>query len=181
MAAIAQLAAGSAITTLRYTSSSSSLFDKSRLPQLTSGHRARSRVSNRRRVPLSQRITSKMVIPGFGESPEARSAGALHNFFTYIAVRIVLSQLQAYNREGYAELKEFTDRVPLKDGDQFCATLMRESPRHKKFAMRILEVRQAYALEDFEWENLRSVSLKRMEEGNKQLMRDFLMETSRFD
>ncbi|CAI5490867.1 unnamed protein product [Closterium sp. Naga37s-1] len=133
MAAIAQVAAGSAVTTLRFTSSSSSLFDKSRLPLLTAGHRSRSRASNRRHVPLSQRITSKMVIPGFGESPEARSAGALHNFFTYIAVRIVLSQLQAYNREGYAELKEFTDRVPLKDGDQFCATLMRESPQHKKF------------------------------------------------
>ena len=47
-------------------------------------------------------------------------------------------------------------------------------------ALRILEVRSAYAHEDFEWENLRKVSCKVMDESNKQLMRDFLMETSKW-
>ncbi|GJP32336.1 hypothetical protein CLOM_g16938 [Closterium sp. NIES-68] len=181
MAAVAHVTGGRALATVQFASACGSLADRSTLRLLSAGHRGRSSSCSRRRVPASQRVTSKMVIPGFGESPEAKSAASLHNFFTYIAVRIVLSQLQAYNREGYAELKEFTDRVPLKDGDQFCAALMRESPRHKQLAMRILEVRQAYALEDFEWDNLRAVSFQRMEEGNTRLMRDFLMETSRFD
>lgn len=39
--------------------------------------------------------------------------------------------LQDYNKEAYADLMEFVDRVPLKDGDKFCAALMRESFRHK--------------------------------------------------
>lgn len=34
-------------------------------------------------------------IAGFGEaSPEAKAAKNLHNFFTYVAVRIVTAQLQ---------------------------------------------------------------------------------------
>lgn len=40
-------------------------------------------------------------------------------------------RLQDYNREGYEDLMDFVDRVSLKDGDKFCATLMRESFRHK--------------------------------------------------
>ena len=47
-------------------------------------------------------------------------------------------------------------------------------------ALRILEVRSAYAHEDFEWENLRQVSWKMMDDSNKQLMRDFLIETSKW-
>ncbi|GJP32337.1 hypothetical protein CLOM_g16938 [Closterium sp. NIES-68] len=132
MAAVAHVTGGRALATVQFASACGSLADRSTLRLLSAGHRGRSSSCSRRRVPASQRVTSKMVIPGFGESPEAKSAASLHNFFTYIAVRIVLSQLQAYNREGYAELKEFTDRVPLKDGDQFCAALMRESPRHKQ-------------------------------------------------
>jgi hypothetical protein len=137
---------------------------------------------------------------GFGEkSPEAKAAEALHNFFTYVAVKIVASQLQVwpfpaanltqreggestkqkwlqrqecissycrnecpkrggkaqkttlesvvvlffvcalnmglllqdYNKEAYADLMKFLDTVSLKDGDKFCAALMRESAQHK--------------------------------------------------
>jgi hypothetical protein len=136
---------------------------------------------------------------GFGEkSPEAKAAEALHNFFTYVAVKIVASQLQVwpfpaanltqreggestkqngfrdkslhhpivamcpkrggkaqkttlesvvlsffvcalnmglllqdYNEEAYADLMKFLDTVSLKDGDKFCAALLRESARHK--------------------------------------------------
>lgn len=125
---------------------------------------------------------SKMFVPGFGDkSPEGKAADSLHNFFTYLAVKIVLAQLQAYNPEGYQDLKDFADRVPLKDGDRFCAELMRVSPRHKGLALRILEVRSAYAHEDFEWENMKKVSFKVMEDANTRLMRDFLVETSKWD
>jgi hypothetical protein len=36
-----------------------------------------------------------MYVPGFGEaSPEAKAAKHLHDFFTYVAVRIVSAQLE---------------------------------------------------------------------------------------
>ncbi|KAH7856433.1 hypothetical protein Vadar_001414 [Vaccinium darrowii] len=90
----------------------------------------------------------KMFVPGFGEaSPEAKAANNLHNFFTYIAVKIVTAQLevpptcfafshkQSYNPEAHEELMEFLSRHALNDGDKFCADLMRESPRHKSLGM----------------------------------------------
>ncbi|KAJ7539473.1 hypothetical protein O6H91_11G095700 [Diphasiastrum complanatum] len=124
----------------------------------------------------------RMFVPGFGEkSPERKAADSLHNFFTFLAVKIVLAQLEDYNREAYEELMEFVDRTSLKDGDKFCAALMRESSRHKGLALRILEVRSVYAREDFEWDNLKSLSLKQLDKANTALMRQFIVETSNFE
>uniref|UniRef100_A0A5B7C4X9 Chaperonin-like RBCX protein 1, chloroplastic n=1 Tax=Davidia involucrata TaxID=16924 RepID=A0A5B7C4X9_DAVIN len=121
----------------------------------------------------------KMYVPGFGEaSPEAKAAKNLHNFFTYIAVRIVTAQLESYNTEAYEELMEFLSRHSLNDGDKFCANLMRESPRHRSLALRILEVRSAYCKNDFEWDNLKRLAFKMVEESNTRLMRDYVLETS---
>nr|GMC78663.1 chaperonin-like RBCX protein 1, chloroplastic [Ipomoea batatas] len=99
---------------------------------------------------------------GYGVSPEKRAANHLHDFFNFIAVKIVVAQLQRYNREAYQELMEFLERNSLNDGDKFCEKLMRESPRHKKLALRIMEVRSAYCKDDFEWEHLSSLSSKVM-------------------
>ncbi|RZB64091.1 Chaperonin-like RBCX protein 1, chloroplastic isoform B [Glycine soja] len=75
---------------------------------------------------------SKMFVPGFGEaSPEAKAAQNLHNFFTFVAVKIVAAQLESYNHEAYEELMEFLSRHSLNDGDKFCASMFRESSRHK--------------------------------------------------
>lgn len=121
----------------------------------------------------------KMYVPGFGEaSPEKKAAKNLHDFFTYIAVRIVTAQLESYSPEAYEELMEFLSRHSLNDGDKFCAELMRESSRHKGLAMRILEVRSAYCKNDFEWDNLKRLSVKMVDESNTRLMRDYVVETS---
>ncbi|KVI01107.1 Chaperonin-like RbcX [Cynara cardunculus var. scolymus] len=113
----------------------------------------------------------KMYVPGFGEaSPEAKAAKNLHNFFTYVAVRIVTAQLE--------ELMEFLETHSLNDGDKFCAELMRESSRHRSLAMRILEVRSAYCKRDFEWDNLERLAKKMADESNTRLMRDYVLETS---
>lgn len=120
----------------------------------------------------------KMYVPGFGEaSPEKKAAKNLHNFFTYVAVKIVTAQLESYNPEAHVELMEFLERNSLNDGDEFCATLMRESPRHKSLAMRILEVRSAYCKNDFEWDNLKRLASKIVDESNTRLMRDYVLET----
>lgn len=120
-----------------------------------------------------------MIVPGFGEaSPEARAAKNLQHFFTYVAVRVVTGQLQSYNPEAYEELMEFIGRHSLNNGDKFCASLMRESPRHQALALRIMEVRSAYLKQDFEWENLKKLSFKMIDESNTRLMRDYILETS---
>ncbi|XP_020573558.1 chaperonin-like RBCX protein 1, chloroplastic isoform X2 [Phalaenopsis equestris] len=124
----------------------------------------------------------KMFVPGFGEaSPEAKAAAKLQHFFTFVAVKIVLAQLQSYNREAYEELMEFVSHNSLNDGDQFCSRLMRESPRHKGLALRIMEVRSAYSKRDFEWDNLQKLAYKMVDESNTRLMRDYVLETSHIE
>ncbi|GFP85075.1 hypothetical protein PHJA_000651300 [Phtheirospermum japonicum] len=127
----------------------------------------------------------KMFVPGFGEaSPENKAAKHLHDFFTYVAVKIVNAQLelastaQSYNPEAYADLMQFVETHSLEDGDKFCADLMRESPRHKSLALRILEVRSAYCKTDFEWDNLQRLASKMVDDSNTRLMRDYVSETS---
>ncbi|GLU18153.1 hypothetical protein SLE2022_344680 [Rubroshorea leprosula] len=122
---------------------------------------------------------SKMYVPGYGEaSPEAKAAKNLHNFFNYIAVKIVSAQLQSYNPEAYKDLMEFLERNSLNDGDKFCANLMRESSRHKSLALRILEVRSAYCKNDFEWDNLKRLATKMVGECNTRLMQEYVLETT---
>ncbi|XP_076882803.1 chaperonin-like RBCX protein 1, chloroplastic [Bidens hawaiensis] len=124
----------------------------------------------------------KMHVSGFGEaSPESKAAQNLHNFFTYVAVRVVTAQLESYNIEAYKDLMEFLETHSLNDGDKFCAELMRESPNHKTLAMRILEVRSAYCKRDFEWDNLKRLALKMADDSNTRIMRDYVLETSHVD
>ncbi|XP_051125025.1 chaperonin-like RBCX protein 1, chloroplastic isoform X2 [Andrographis paniculata] len=140
--------------------------------------------ANRSLVFSSRKSTAplqchKMYVPGFGEaSPESKAAKHLHDFFTYVAVKIVNAQLQSYNPEAHADLMQFLEKHSLSDGDRFCAELMRESSRHKSLALRILEVRSAYCKNDFEWDNLKRLSTKMVEERNIRLMRDYVSETS---
>ncbi|XP_038881665.1 chaperonin-like RBCX protein 1, chloroplastic isoform X2 [Benincasa hispida] len=123
-----------------------------------------------------------IAVRWFGEaSPESKAARNLHNFFTYVAVRIVTAQLESYNPEAYQELMEFLDRHSLNDGDKFLASLMRESSRHKSLALRILEVRSAYCKNDFEWDNLKRLAFKMVSESNTRLMREYVTETSPSD
>ncbi|KAM5588789.1 hypothetical protein ABKV19_006979 [Rosa sericea] len=88
---------------------------------------------------------------------------------------------QSYNTEAYEELMEFLSRNSLNDGDKFCADLMRESSRHQALALRILEVRSAYCKNDFEWDNLKRLACKMVDESNTRLMRDYVLETSHVD
>lgn len=73
---------------------------------------------------------------------------------------------------------EFLNTHSLNDGDEFCASLMRESSRHKSLALRVLEVRSAYCKHDFEWDNLERLASKMVDESNTRLMREYVLETS---
>ncbi|EEE68716.1 hypothetical protein OsJ_27374 [Oryza sativa Japonica Group] len=143
-------------------------------------------VRRRRRRRFSSLETpprcSKMYVPGFGEgSPEKKAARNLQHFFNYIAVRVVLTQLESYNREAYGELMDFVNRNSLNDADTFCKKLIRESPRHKQLGNDDLQVRSAYVKHDFEWDNLKRLSFKMVDEANTKLMRDYVLETSHIE
>ncbi|KAG2583957.1 chaperonin-like RBCX protein 1, chloroplastic [Panicum virgatum] len=141
------------------------------------------RTAERRRLAgaVTPARCSKMYVPGFGEgSPERKAATNLQHF-NYVAVRVVLAQLESYNREAYFELKEFVSRTSLNDAEIFCKKLIRESPRLKGLAMRILEVRSAYVKSDFEWDNLKKLSFKMVDDANTKLMTDYVLEVSHIE
>ncbi|KAJ0962307.1 hypothetical protein J5N97_030135 [Dioscorea zingiberensis] len=153
-----------------------------RTPLLKTPHTRQHHQRRDRFLVLRPPRCQKMFVPGFAEaSPEAKAARHLQNFFTFVAVRIVLAQLESYNPDAYKELMEFISRNSLNDGDKFCRTLMRESPRHKSLALRILEVRSAYSKRDFEWDNLQKLAFKMVDESNTSLMRDYVLETSHLE
>ncbi|KAK1297755.1 hypothetical protein QJS10_CPB15g01722 [Acorus calamus] len=150
--------------------------------RLRSQSSAHHRFSVRRKALLRPPRCQKMFVPGFGEaSPEAKAAKNLQDFFTYVAVRVVLGQLESYNPEAHEDLKEFMSRNSLNDGDKFCRNLMRESPNHKALALRIMQVRSAYSKEDFEWDNLKKLAFKMVDESNTRLMREYVIETSHLE
>ncbi len=64
-----------------------------------------------------------------GKSPEDYT-GVYSSFILHLCFEYGLL-LQDYNKEAYADLMKFLDTVSLKDGDKFCAALMRESAQHK--------------------------------------------------
>ncbi|XP_041993375.1 chaperonin-like RBCX protein 1, chloroplastic isoform X2 [Salvia splendens] len=123
----------------------------------------------------------KMYVPGFGEaSPEAKAAKHLHDFFTYVAVRIVIAQLESYNEEAYADMMKFMKNHSVDDGDKFCADLMRESSNHKALRTFYPSLINYFAdiRGDFEWDNLHRLSQKMVEDRNTKVMRDYLSETT---
>ncbi|KAJ0264882.1 Chaperonin-like RBCX protein 1 [Hirschfeldia incana] len=151
-------------------------FNPPKLRKLSLSYPSMQKCRNRKPTRI---CSNKMYVPGFGEaSPEAKAAKHLHDFFTYVAVRIVSSQLESYNPEAYMELREFLDTNSVSDGDKFCAALMRRSSRHMNLALRILEVRSAYCKNDFEWDNLQRLAFKNVDRSNTKLMREYVLETS---
>lgn len=113
-----------------------------------------------------------------GKSPEKKAAIALRTMFTFVACKVVLSQLSgrgrgdigAYNTEHYALLMTMLEEKPMKDGDEWLSAMMRKD---KMLAMRIMDVRAAYCVEDFEWEMCRKIARQDMKDANVNLMRQY--------
>ncbi|KAL0031954.1 hypothetical protein WJX79_008348 [Trebouxia sp. C0005] len=113
-----------------------------------------------------------------GKSPEKKAAIALRTMFTFVACKVVLSQLAgrgrgeigAYNTEHYSLLMTMLEEKPMKDGDEWLSTMMRKD---KMLAMRIMDVRAAYCVEDFEWEMCRKIARQDMKDANVNLMRQY--------
>jgi hypothetical protein len=119
---------------------------------------------------------NKMVVPSDsfgGVSPERKAALHMKRFFTFIAVKIVLHQLEGINRNSYYELKNFYETEPLVDADDWMEKLMTQN---KILAVRIMEVRRA-AHEDFEWDWMQKITVQELEAGNLKTMRSWAQKT----
>jgi hypothetical protein len=114
-----------------------------------------------------------------GVSPERRAAGLLVALFTHLAARIVLAQLSgsgrgalgAYSATSYATLEGLLreQKVDPADPDAWLRELMR---RDQALAVRVMEVRRAYASSQFEYGSLERLSKKIVGEGNVKVMRE---------
>jgi len=160
---------------LAVSSSSSSI--RTRTAGLVLGQR------QRRGEGLARRAGGYFYVPSDsfgGLSPERRAAVAMKNLFTMCAVRIVLAQLEgasagrgstafgSYNPDACKTLYDHLEACEMRDGDEWVSQLMEKD---RMLAMRILEVRNAYPSEGFEWDNLKKVSLELVEEANIKILR----------
>lgn len=113
---------------------------------------------------------------GNGESPETKAARALTTLFTVAATRIVLDEEYSYDNEGghtplTQELTQFLSERPMRgDGDAWLRALMSESHTLRLAALRIIELRESYAREDFDFERVRRTALEEVKTANNALM-----------
>lgn len=148
---------------------------------------------------VSEFDSEKMHVPSDsfgGNSPERHVANSMRKFFTFVAAKIVLHQLEGVAPEsatpmeadrpgdaqqGQAEARRSAKRIqsdyqqlldmlqnhPMKDEQEWIQMLLQ---KNSMLGLRIMEVRKAYAEIDFEWDNLRKVSLSILDEGNDDMM-----------
>ncbi|KAG7672246.1 hypothetical protein KSW81_005126 [Nannochloris sp. 'desiccata'] len=112
-----------------------------------------------------------------GVSPERKAGEILRTFFTFVAVKVVMAQLEgdgrgslgSFNASGYTTLSKFIETNPLRsNGDEWLSKLMLED---EMLGVRIMEVRAAYAKADFEWDNCQRVAVEDMTKANTAVMR----------
>lgn len=116
-------------------------------------------------------------------SPERKAAGMMKNLFTMCAVKIVLSQMEGssagrgatafgtLNPSAVQILYKHLEEHELRDGDEWISLLM---AKDRLLALRLVQVREDYCREGFEWNNLQKVSVKTVEEGGINLLRQGL-------
>ena len=102
-----------------------------------------------------------------GMSPEYKAASALKNLFTMVAVRVVMAQEQGYDNEGgamtetYRGLQDYLSANPLRDGNKWLEQLMRHEDNNMRLtALRLLEVRKAYASGQFDFADMHELAVE---------------------
>jgi hypothetical protein len=119
-----------------------------------------------------------------GMSPEYKAAAALKNLFTMVAVRVVLAQEQGYDNEGgamtetYRGLQDYLAQNPLRDGNKWLEDLMRHDDNNMRLtALRLLEVRKAYAGGQFDYEDMHALAVEELTKENDKLMADYVKDS----
>lgn len=151
----------------------------------------------RRRVVTNNCLNEdeRMFVPAgafSGTSPERRASEMMNAMLTYVSTWIVIAQLENVaprrsvasdedagpDGEGEAKrvvdqhafLLDYLEANPCRDGDAWIAGLVRENPT---LAERIMAVRTAYAEVDFEWHNVKRLTLEGVRAGNERAMREW--------
>ncbi|PRW33033.1 hypothetical protein C2E21_8117 [Chlorella sorokiniana] len=129
----------------------------------------------------AQRPAAKMAVPHDtfgGSSPEQRAAASLTTMFTFVALRVVLSQLGPGGEGGdlpptpdYMWLRHFLEENPLRNGNEWLAEMMAQDHRGQMLGLRILEVREAFCEEDFDWQLCRQLTAQQVKDANLALLR----------
>lgn len=119
-----------------------------------------------------------------GMSPEYKAASALKNLFTMVAVRVVMAQEQGYDNEGgamtetYRGLQDYLEKNPLRDGNKWLEQLMRHEDSNMRLtALRLLEVRKAYASGQFDFKNMHELAVEELKSENDKLMADYVTDS----
>mmetsp|Transcript_31552 Transcript_31552/g.68961 ORF Transcript_31552/g.68961 Transcript_31552/m.68961 type:complete len:194 (-) Transcript_31552:130-711(-) len=130
-----------------------------------------------------------------GKSPERFVSEFLHAFFTQAGARIVLKQLEGLAprsslaiteeeqanisldgehttsraADHYEILKNYLEEVPCRDGDKWLEGIMKKD---QLLGLRVAEARVAYAGDGFQWDVLKGMVPKQLEDGNAEVMRE---------
>ena len=119
-----------------------------------------------------------------GMSPEFKAASALKTLFTMVAVRIVLAQEEGYDNEGGGgtptsiALGKFLEENPLRDGNEWLQKMLEcEQAELRLIALRLIEVRRAYAESQFDFNEVRNTARLEIEKDNDKLMVDYMKQS----
>lgn len=119
-----------------------------------------------------------------GMSPEFKAASALKTLFTMVAVRIVLAQEEGYDNEGGGgtptsiALGKFLEENPLRDGNEWLQKMLEcEQTELRLIALRLIEVRRAYAESQFDFNEVRNTARLEVEKDNDKLMVDYMKQS----
>lgn len=116
-----------------------------------------------------------------GMSPEFKAASALKTLFTMVAVRIVLAQEEGYDNEGGGgtpasiALGKFLEENPLRDGNEWLQKMLEcEQTEMRLIALRLIEVRKAYAENQFDFNDVKKTAREEITKDNDKLMLDYM-------
>jgi hypothetical protein len=119
-----------------------------------------------------------------GMSPEFKAASALKTLFTMVAVRVVMAQEEGYDNEGGGgtptsiALGKFLEENPLRDGNEWLQKMLEcEQTELRLIALRLIEVRRAYAESQFDFNEVQKTAREEIEKDNDKLMIDYMKQS----
>lgn len=131
--------------------------------------------------------SEKMDVPSDsfgGRSPEKQGSLVLETLFTFAACKIILAQMQgsgrgdlgSYSGDTFSTLVEFMNDHPLNGRTNASEWLTHLLKVDSQLALRVIEVRYSYAKDDFEWDQLRMLTVESLKKENIEVLREYMEE-----
>ena len=97
---------------------------------------------------------------------------------------MVLAQEQGYDNEGgamtetYRGLQDYLAANPLRDGNKWLEEMMHHEDNNMRLtALRLLEVRKAYAGGQFDFDGMHKLAVEELTKENDKLMADYVKDS----